>query len=187
MISWNYYKATFTCQVRPCATLRGSWFYFLCFGNGRDFGVFVCCLVTASGVAIMGGVRYFFKRKCSLGLFHAWFPRILLPAGRKISILDDSTAPSKYQICVIPTSEVKLESKKKSDWVTTTKQVVNELRYNKMAIIWALSLPIAQSYAGLILFVFDFCLFRQKDRGKSGIPLNSYPPCSPGKCCQSAV
>ena len=35
----------------------GSWFYFLCFRNGRDFGVFVCCLATAPGVAIMGGGR----------------------------------------------------------------------------------------------------------------------------------
>ena len=27
----------------------------LCFRNGRDFGVFVCCLATSPGVAIMGG------------------------------------------------------------------------------------------------------------------------------------
>ena len=38
-----------------------------------------------------------------------------VPAGRKISNLVDFSAPSKYKIYVIPTSEVKLESKKKSN------------------------------------------------------------------------
>ena len=42
--------------------LKGSWFYFLCFRNGRDFGVFVCCLATAPGVAIMGGGRQIYKQ-----------------------------------------------------------------------------------------------------------------------------
>ena len=51
----------------------------------------------------------------SISCLVSWFPCILLPAGRKISNLVDSSAPSKYQICVIPTSEVKLEPKKKSD------------------------------------------------------------------------
>jgi hypothetical protein len=45
----------------------------------------------------------------------SWGRSILLLAGRKISNLVDSSAPSKFQIGVIPTSEVKLESKKKSD------------------------------------------------------------------------
>ena len=35
----------------------GAWKYFLCVRYSRDFGVFVCCLATAPGVAIMGGGR----------------------------------------------------------------------------------------------------------------------------------
>ena len=56
-----------------------------------------------------------FEIKCLTGLYHAWFPCKKFSVGRKISNLVDSSAPSKYQICVIPTSEVKLKSKKKSD------------------------------------------------------------------------
>ena len=56
-----------------------------------------------------------FVRKCLMGLYQAWRPCKKFPAGWKISNIVDSSAPSKYQICVIPTSEVKLKSKKKSD------------------------------------------------------------------------
>ena len=115
------------------------------------------------------GKAFFFKKKCLMGLYHALLPCILLPAGRKICNLVDSSAPSKYQICIIPTSEVKLKSKKKSDWVTTTKEVMNGLRDNEIAVMWALSLPIAQSYLDWFCW-FLILSFHGKKIGKIQYP-----------------
>ena len=62
-------RGTFHLLGSTLSDLKGGVEYFLCVRYSRDFGVFVCCLATAPGVAIAGGGAVGSIRKCSNGLY----------------------------------------------------------------------------------------------------------------------